>query len=515
MKKKTFLKISIAVIVALALLLAMNAQVFASITSTSNTSSITVSGLEAGVTVTAYRVIIVNYDYDADQPSTPMYEWATTSIAEWVEENYPDYYDIEAFSEITDADALAEFYSDLASAISQGTVETELSYTETTTGTQEYPVTEENATSSVTFSDVEMGQYVIITENGYRVYTPSTANVVPSYDSDEESSTYGEWLLSETYSATVKSTTPQITKTVTDDTKIADNLSTIDTIYYTVVADVPTYAEGSVSTTYKISDKLSSGLTLNTSSFEVYGDDTLLSEDVEYTITASANTYTITFTYSSISSYKQITVTYSATLNQDSTLVIGSTGNTNTATLTYSNNPYKTSSSQSQSDGATVYTYGITITKLDNDDKTTPLVGAEFTLSDSEGNVLSFIKVDGVYYLANSTDEGATSTLTTDDTGTISIKGLDVGTYILVETKAADGYNVDSTEIEITLTDDNLDGLLDDENSGIYEYTVYNKTGFSLPTTGGIGTTIFVTVGILLVGCGVALIVASKKRNNK
>ena len=125
----------------------------------------------------------------------------------------------------------------------------------------------------------------------------------------------------------------------------------------------------------------------------------------------------------------------------------------------------------------------------------------------------------GVYYLSeDSTDSTYTSTLTSDSTGTITIKGLDVGKYTLVETKAADGYNLDSSEITIELTDEDLDGLLDDNNddNGIYELTVYNKTGFTLPTTGGIGTTIFVAIGVVLVVAGLSMIVISskKKKNN-
>ena len=502
MKKKTFLKISIAVIVALAILLAMNAQVFASITSTTNTSSIYMEGLEEGVTVTAYQILVVNYDYDADQPKTPMYSWADDAIEEWVEANYEDYVDPEDFAGVTNATTLEAFYSSLAAAIANS----EISITAYQTQTA-------GEDGTVTFTTVAMGQYLLITENGLKVYTPSAVNVVPEYDT--ESST---WVLDSKYTATVKSTTPQITNKISDETNAT--ASTVDTISYTVTADVPNYAENSISTTFEITGSLT-GLTLDTSSIVVKGSDgTVLSAGTDYTITTTSTGYTITFDYDKISDYSQVIVTYSATLD-NSTLVTGSS-NSSTATLTYTNNPYSTTSStqtETATSTANVYTYGIAVTKLDYEDKETPLSGAEFTLSDSEGNTLYFVLVNGVYYLSeDSTDSTYTSTLTSDSTGTITIKGLDVGKYTLVETKAADGYNLDSSEITIELTDEDLDGLLDDNNddNGIYELTVYNKTGFTLPTTGGIGTTIFVAIGVVLVVAGLSMIVISskKKKNN-
>lgn len=519
MKKQTLKKIIVAVMVAIMLLLAINVQVFASITEDTDTSSIVVSGLEAGVTVTAYRILIINYDYDADQPSTPMYSWANDSIQSWVDENYPDYSDPEDFSAVTDSDTLTAFYSNLAVAIKSEIVtfdeDTDVTYEETTEGTASYPVTSDSLTESVTFENVEMGQYLLITENGYMVYVPATASVIPSYNSES-----GEWELEESYTAEVKATTPQIVKTVTDTSKTEDNYSTTDTILYTVVADIPTYASGSLSTTYEITDTLCSGLTLDTSTIKIYGDSTELSSSA-YTITYTSTGFTIVFDYSAISSYSKITITYSATLNQDSTLELGlddegnAIGNTNISTLTYSNNPYTTDSSTTQSDGAVVYTYGIEITKVDYTDTDITLEGAEFELS-SNGSTLSFISVDGIYYLTSSSTEDSTTTLISDEDGKIVIYGLDEGTYYLQETKAADGYNVDSTKITITLTDANVDGILDSDTDAIYELTVKNKEGFSLPTTGGIGTVIFVIVGILLIGGGLTLIIISaKKKTNK
>ena len=527
MKKKTFLKISIAVIVALALLLAMNAQVFAFITEDTNTGSVTLSGLEDGVTAYIYKLIDVNYNYTADQPEDPAYVWVN-EVADWVA-SYDEgiYIDTtnnsvtsEFNAELESSGTATTFYSSMAAAIKGGT---EISLIATDSQVA--------ADGSVTFEDLEMGVYLIIVENGYKVYTPSVASLTPTYSENDEGE--GEWSLSD-LSLDAKSTEISITKTVTNTTYISDSYSVLDTITFTVVTDVPNYEEDST-TTYTITDTLGAGLTLDTTSIKVYGvngtSETLLTSGTDYTISTttggSKDAYTIDFSdyYTKIEGYSQIKVTYTATLNQDETLVIGSTGNGNTAELTYTNNPYGTET-QTISEGAKVYTYGIELTLVDSSATDTGLEGAEFELEDSEGNTLGFIVVDGIYYLSDDEDaETYTTTLITDDNGKVTIYGLDEGTYTLVQTQSTGDYAIPSNKettivIEDTGSDGNLTGIIthdeeDGTEDGIYALTITNTAGFSLPTTGGIGTTIFVTVGILLVGCGVALIVASKKRNNK
>ena len=515
MKKKTFFKAVVTVMVAIMLLMSMNLLAFASITEDSDTSSIVVSKLEAGVTVTAYQIIVVNYNYSSDQPSDPMYSWANSSIESWVSSNYSDYADVEEFANVTDADTLVTFYSKLAAAIKSSSVTVDTTYSATADGTATYPVTEDALTESVTLSGVEMGQYLLVTEGGYRVYTPATVSVVPEYDE-----TNG-WTLASSFSAEVKSKTPQVSKTLSDGST-TDNYSTTDTISYIVTSDIPTYASDSTSTIYVLTDSVGTGQSIDTTSIKVYGvsgDDEVELDRSAYTITATSSGYTITFTYSSISSYDSIKVTYDATLNQDSSLTLGSSGNTSTVSLEYSNNPYS-SGTQTISDttSVTIYTYGVKVIKVDNSDTEKTLEGAQFTLLDSSKSTLYFVKSGDIYYLASSSTSGADTTLETNSEGQIIIYGLDEGTYYLQETKAADGYYLDSTKQTITITDEDLDGLLDNvdnDDDGIYEITVKNKTGIVLPTTGGIGTTIFVATGVVLIVAGLSMmIITSKKKKN-
>lgn len=527
-EKTTFFKILSVSICLVLILMGFNTYTYASITDTTNTGKITVSGVEAGVKVSAYQLTTVNYDYTADQPRETPYTW-NSAVKTWVDANYSSYSAPEDFHDaVTDNSAEAKaFYSALSAAIKAGTVSISATKEATATGTASYPVTAEKLTGSVEFTNCEMGTYLILIENGYMVYTPSVVNLTPTFNSTSK-----EWELASEVAVTVKATNPQITKTVTNDTLIKDSYSTKDTISFKIVADVPTYLSSSLAKKYYVSDDLNDGLILDKTSIKVYGqrgsgDPVELTSTTDYTLTTESATrpdtattsadFVVNFVYDNISSYDKVIVEYNAKLSQSASTVIGSAGNNNTAYLDYSNNPYIADSIQTQeSTEVTVFTYGAEITKVD---KTTgdALTGAEFKLV-SGANTLYFVKIsDGVYYLANSTDTGATQTLAVDSNGKLYIYGLNVGTYSLTETKAPDGYNIPTRPTEIQITDDDLDGLLDDGTTGIFAVNASNSQGFQLPVTGGVGTVLFAAGGVVFVGLGITLlaVVIKKSRARK
>lgn len=519
MKQKTFFKILSVSICLVLILMGFNTYTYASITDTTNTGKITVSGIEAGVKVSAYQLTTVNYDYTADQPQATPYTW-NSAVKTWVDANYSAYSDPEAFhNAVTDNSAEAKaFYSALSAAIKAGTVSISATKEATATGTASYPVTAEKLTGSVEFTGCEMGTYLILIENGYMVYTPSVVNLTPTFNTTSK-----EWELASEVAVTVKATNPQITKTVTNDTLTKDNYSTKDEITYTIIADVPKYEQGSLSKDYYIADELGGGLSMvvATDSIMVYGlkgsgDPVNLTNGVQYEVVAeSLKKGKIEFNYDLISSYDSVKIVYRALLDQSTSTIIGSTGNVNTATLTYSNNPYVADSIQTQeSTEVTVFTYGAEITKVDKSNNTVTLTGAEFTLA-SGADTLYFVKTaDGVYYLANSTDTGATQTLAVDANGKLCLYGLDTGTYSLTETKAPEGYNKATTPATITITDADLDGLLDDGTTGIFTLNFPNGQGFQLPVTGGVGTVLFAAGGVVFVGLGITLLAVVIKKSH-
>lgn len=172
-------------------------------------------------------------------------------------------------------------------------------------------------------------------------------------------------------------------------------------------------------------------------------------------------------------------------------------------------------------DTAYVYNFGISVQKVANSADGAPLEGVQFELY--QGNSpepLKFTKHTNGYYYVNA---DGTDTLTTDDGHgqNLSIRGLSAGTYHLKEIKTVDGYNLLSQPVDINLNftverdgDSFVYKIGGTENmSGpIVNQTVINKKGFTLPQTGGIGALMFILIGGVLVGGGVALMNGTDKK---
>lgn len=484
-----------------------------------NSGQITVTGVEDGVLVSAYHVLDVNFDYTSQEAKDPLYVWSG-EVQNWVKTNYSSYIDAgdssvtEAFSNAT-AENVAAFYDAMAAAIRDNTIQLSAEKTRTGNGT---------------IDSLPMGGYLILIENGMKVYRPSAVNVVPVYSDSSK-----EWQMSAP-SVQIKASDIGITKTVNEDVKndghdpeVSDNGAIGDAVNFDLRADIPTYPAQAAAKGYAISDTLSKGLTLDKASIKVYGVkgsiETLLNENDAYTYGTArpaglgATSFTLTFNYDKISAYESIHVDYNAVINKDA--VVGPAGNENGAILDYNNNPYNDSSWKSVDPVVKVYTYGIKITKVNDEDQ--PLTGAEFKLSKkSDGSdAMYFVKTaEGKYRLAKSnTESGAGQTLAVNGEGKLDLAGLGEGTYYLTETKAADGgYNILSQAMEIVIKDADFDGqptLGGSENEyddGYVPVKVVNTKGFQLPETGGMGTVLFTAGGIALMGTAVLLAVMLYRR---
>ena len=296
---------------------------------------------------------------------------------------------------------------------------------------------------------------------------------------------------------------------------------------------------------YKVvfSDTMSEGLTFDEiESVTIKSGSatkTLTDSDYEYTSKPTTNSFELAISdvktlVANLNSGAEITVLYKAHLNEKAyvnTVTNGDTKNTNKVYLTYSNNPKDESSigKTPESTPVYVYTYQLNNTKHQDTENGPALEGAGFRLySDIACNEEQEIKLkqneDGTYSRDFST-EGKGVEMKSADDGTFNVKGLDAGTYYLKETSTPTGFNtcpVTTVVIKANHTENNVDlngstiNGKDVGASGLSTTIINIKAGgITLPSTGGIGTTLFYVVGGGLMVAAIVLLVTKKRMENK
>lgn len=304
-------------------------------------------------------------------------------------------------------------------------------------------------------------------------------------------------------------------------------------IPFTIRFTATNYDGETAITEYYVKDTMPAGMELVMTSIEVKVDGVDLTEDYTETTPTAATGFDIAipwqnedgdFLYDSPST---VTVTYKAKLTSNAT--IDGEGNTNNATINWNGN---TGSEVPVKD--TVFTYALAIKKVDK--QGTGLAGATFMLKDATNNEIKVSATTGDteganYYVV---DPNGNATITSPANGLIIIKGVDSDTYTLTETAAPAGYNLLTTPVTVepvktggTSTsktiylDANGNVVAESDPEGVAftitadvsatAYAVVNFTGTELPSTGGMGTTIFYTLGGVLV-VGAAILLVTKKR---
>lgn len=218
-----------------------------------------------------------------------------------------------------------------------------------------------------------------------------------------------------------------------------------------------------------------------------------------------------------------ITVTYTAHLNEKAYVntVGGGTDNKNSVYLEYSNNPrISTSLDHTTTSEVCVYTYQLNNTKHQDSENGPVLEGAGFRLYSNEAcNAEDEIKLkmndDGTYSRDFSTEGKGVEMLSNKD-GQFNVKGLDAGTYYLKETTPPTGYSACKV-IPVTIkADHSRNDQVNLEGSNLTNDIVNIKAGgITLPSTGGIGTTLFYVVGGGLMVAAIVLLVTKKRMENK
>lgn len=347
----------------------------------------------------------------------------------------------------------------------------------------------------VTFTDVPLGYYAIDTSLGTICALTNVDNTFNAHEKNEK---------------------PDIDKYVQED---KDNSwgKVNDADIDQQVNYKSTVTVGVGATNYVMHDTMEEGLTFNEDVAVKLADGTAV-DAANYTVTypaADGHTFDVAFKNDYIAGLAkgtQLTVYYSATLNEDAKVVVD--GNDNTVYLSYGED----STWETAEHKTTTYTWKMDVLKytMDGENKVS-LAGAKFQLLDKAGNAIKFtdITVEGGVPTYRVDAEGTVTEIITNANGKFEFVGLDEGSYKLHETEAPDGYNKLAADIDVIITSEykaeayTATYEINDAEPATIE--VENKTGTLLPETGGIGTTIFYIVGVVLM-LGAAIILITKKR---
>lgn len=469
--------------------------------------TITVSGIEAenGITVTAYPIVKATYDGNSNFNG---YDVVYDSVNPVI---------------------------DLEKTYSNGAVEIGLDHLNAiiaAKNTQDAVVmTSQNGTYT---ADVPVGAYLVeVSGAEAKVYSPIVVSVnYQNKDGDNAINGGAVNVIADGNAWIKESDVPTFTKTERDvsgdktaETDFGNSVNVGSEIEYTLtIKPIPYY--GGAHPVLNIVDTLDEGLTYVEGSLTVGLEQQPLSEggfeaNKDYTFTKSPDGKTLTVDFVVGGNYtlndyadpaNSIVITYKATLNENAKIAATNDlakENVNTAVLNYTkDSKYDIDDVKETLEEKTyTYTFDIKNALVKTDEEKKPLGGAEFGLftdAACETPYINGLDNDGLYI--------------TDTNGKLEIKGLEAGTYYLKEVKAPAGYSVNTTVFPIVISASYVEEATEGKDQGQLEsltitvkdtpitqasFEIPNTKLVSLPSTGGIGTTIFTVAG-----CGIMIAAA-------
>lgn len=472
---KMFKKLA-GLLLAMIMVFSMSTVAFAAQGTNDNSGSITINDAVEGHTYNAYQILVLE-SYNTTGDGAYSYK-ANGDWKGWLE-NQKQYVSIDAQGYVTwvggtNAENVAAFAKEALAHAKEANIN---------------PVKTATADSTtVEFTGLNLGYYLIDTTLGTLCSLDTTTPGVVMYEKNKQ---------------------PPVKKEVKEDSTGNwgdENTAEIgDTVEFHTTIGARPGAEK-----YILHDVMTAGLTLDPDSIEIDGltkgqDEKNGDYHVVTTGLADECTFEVVFHQSyldTITEEKNIVVTYNAVVNENA--VIFDDANNNKTKLEFGEeNNYETTWDETKT-----YTFKVDVVKTDSDNKV--LDGAQFKLYDTKtgGNEIALVQVsDGVYRLAKD-DETGVNYITTVN-GQLEIKGFDANTnYYLEETKAPDGYNKLAERVEIAVKETNLEASVSNgiwTSGGVH---IENKTGSLIPSTGGMGTTIFYIIGgVLVAAAGIFFVI--------
>ena len=487
-------------LLALVMVFALAATAFAQdVTVTGGEGSITISNAAKGETYAIYKLFDATVNADG----------SSIAYTGNIPESLNDYFAVDENGYISAKAAAKD-----GESMSEGLKAALKAWTTTARATS----AAESDGSALNFKELAYGYYVVTTTQGDQVI--SVDSTMPNVTIVDKNS----------------STPKDLHKNAS-----AKDVSIGDTVTYTVRFKTSNYygagTDAKEIVSYTIVDTLPEFLSsVNVTSIIVDndGDDTTTNDRTDVTAQFTDKKIVIDWYNKDENKFRYdngatVTITYTAVVTDKA--AIDGDGNTNKVTVTWTTEGGTQPGPGKLEENETIFTYAIALKKVDNKGKALPGAVFQFPFY-----VKSAADTDGAYIYAGTTaGEGLTNQITTPDSGVIVVKGVKSGTYEITEFKAPDGYNKltdpvtvkavktgsssthtivyldENGNITHTETDKTTGVNVDIETIAATAVVVVNKAGTELPSTGGMGTTIFYVLGaVLVVGAGVLLV--TKKR---